>query len=309
MTDPPRLLDFIDEHRTEEDCWQYLREARWGPDGFTCPDCGESEHWGFIEPRDLFECYECHKQTSVTAGTILQDTKLDLRTWFLAIYHVVTTKKGISEPELARKLGVHAETAHNLRQKVYRILRAARQDPLTGIVEADETYVGGKRPEDDSGRGTSKATVVALVENKGDHAGDLHLHHLPTAGGESLRPAVRGHVHPGTTLWTDDWKGYNDLDAYDREIRQPNREEGERMHDVLPWSHTVFSNLKRVLYGVHAYVEDWNVQPYLDAFSYRFNHRAILGEALERALRTIVETPPRPNERLTRAGQQGRVAA
>jgi len=70
------------------------------------------------------------------------------------------------------------------------------------------------------------------------------------------------------------------------------------MHDVLPWSHTVFSNLKRVLYGVHAYAEDGAVQPYLDAFTFRFNHRPFLGKALDKALNGIVETPPRPNERL-----------
>lgn len=80
------------------------------------------------------------------------------------------------------------------------------------------------------------------------------------------------------------------------------------MHDVLPWSHTVFSNLKRVLYGVHAYVEDWNVQPYLDAFTFRFNHRPFLGRALDKALKGIVETLPRPNERLKCAGQSGLAA-
>lgn len=305
MSNPPSLIEFVEQHPTEEDCWQFLRQARWGEQGFTCPACGEDEHWGRIRTRDLFECYECHKQTSVTAGTILQDTKLDLKTWFLAIYHVVVTKKGISEPELARKLGVHAETAHNLRQKVYRILRYVEQRPLQGIVEADETYVGGKRPDDPSGRGTSKAPVVALVESKGTHAGDLHLRHVPDAGAETLGAVVRDRVETGAVVWTDGWHGYRGLDAYTREVRQPDRDEGEEMHDVLPWSHTVFGNLKRVLYGVHSYVEDWNVQPYLDAFTFRFNHRPFLGRALEKALSGVVETPPRPNDRLKRSGQLG----
>jgi hypothetical protein len=108
-------------------------------------------------------------------------------------------------------------------------------------------------------------------------------------------------VQAGSTLWTDDWDGSNGLAAYDREVRQP--DDDEEMHDVLPWSHTVFSNLKRVLYGVHAYVEDGTVQPYLDAFTFRFNHRAKIGQALDKALAGIVGTPPRPNERLTRTGQ------
>jgi predicted RNA-binding Zn-ribbon protein involved in translation (DUF1610 family) len=94
----PSLIEFVNEHPSEEDCWQFLREHRWGNNGFTCPNCGEDEHWGFIQTRKLFECYECRKQTSVTAGTILQDTKLDLQTWFLAIYHVVKTKRGSVSP-------------------------------------------------------------------------------------------------------------------------------------------------------------------------------------------------------------------
>jgi len=89
-------------------------------------------------------------------------------------------------------------------------------------------------------------------------------------------------------------------------VRQP--DDDEEMHDVLPWSHTVFSDLKRVLYGVHAYVEDGTVQPYLDAFTFRFNHRLILGKALHKALGGIVETSPQPNDRLKRSGQLGAAA-
>ncbi|PSG96981.1 hypothetical protein BRD56_07840 [Thermoplasmatales archaeon SW_10_69_26] len=202
MTDDalPSLTEFVNTHPTEEDCWQYLREHRWGKDGFTCPDCGEDEPWGLIQTRHVFECYACRKQTSVTAGTILQDTKLDLQTWFLAIYHVIKTKKGITEPELARTLGVHAETAHNIRQKIYRILRRAQQRSLDGVGEADETYVGGKRPDDSSGRGTSKQCVVALVDNKDEEAGNLHLQCVPGAGGENLAPTVRVRVQEGSML-------------------------------------------------------------------------------------------------------------
>ena len=86
-------------------------------------------------------------------------------------------------------------------------------------------------------------------------------------------------------------------------MRQP--DDDEEMHDVLPWTHTGFSNLKRVLPNVHAYVEDWNVQPYLDAFTFRFSHRSQLGQALDKALAGIADTLPRPNDRLRRSGQVG----
>jgi Zn finger protein HypA/HybF involved in hydrogenase expression len=74
----PSLIEFVNQHPTEDDCWHYLPEQRWGDDGFECPDCGEDEHRDPIETCNLFECYACHKQTSITAGTILQVTKLDL---------------------------------------------------------------------------------------------------------------------------------------------------------------------------------------------------------------------------------------
>ena len=111
-------------------------------------------------------------------------------------------------------------------------------------------------------------------------------------------------MQAGSRVRTDDGDGDNDLDAYDRQVRDPDAiEDTEHMHDVLPWSHTVFSNPKRVLYGVHAYVEDGTVQPYLDAFTFRFNHRPFLGKALDKALSGIATTPPRPNERLQCSGQ------
>lgn len=304
MTNAPSLLEFLGQHPTEEDCWHYLRQARWGQNGFQCPHCGEADHWGLIEPRRLFECYECNRQTSVTAGTILHSTNLDLRTWFLAIYHVVATKKGISEPELARKLGVHPDTAHHLRQKIYRILRHATGDrtPLTGVIEADETYVGGTR-SDERGRGTSKPEVVALVEAHPDHAGSLHLEEVEVSSRDNVHPIIQAHVQDGARLKTDEHEAYDHLDHIDRTIMEPDWEADEHFHDVLPWSHLVFSNLKRVLYGVHAYVEDWNIQPYLDAFSYRFNHRGCLDEGLEKALRTMASTPPHPNASLQRSAQ------
>lgn len=299
MTDLPGLLDFLDQHPTETDCWHFLRQARWGENQFECPDCGETDHWGLIQPRRLFECYDCGRQTSLTAGTILQDTKLDLRTWFLALYHVVATKKGITIPELARKLDVTQETAHHVRQKAYRILRHTAGDraPFTGVIEADETYVGGTR-SNERGRGTSKPEVVALVEAYDDHAGGLHLQEVDVSSRPNVHPLIHEHVQDQAQLRTDAHEAYDHLETVDREIVQPDWDAGEHFHDVLPWSHIVFSNLKRVLYGVHAYIEDWNIQPYLDAFSYRFNHRGCLGAGLEKALRGVVSTPPYPNASL-----------
>jgi hypothetical protein len=106
--------------------------------------CNENQHWGFIKTRKRWGCYACGHQCSVTSQTIMQDTKLDLQTWFLAAYVVSTTKKGISSHELARKLDVKQETAGSLQQRLARVVSTPRGRRLFGLVEADETYVGGR---------------------------------------------------------------------------------------------------------------------------------------------------------------------
>jgi transposase-like protein len=205
MSNPPGLLTFYNEYGNEDACWNRLRQARWGPDGFTCPDCGEDEHWGLIQMRNLFQCHACGKQTSVTAGTILEDTKLDLVQWFLAAYLVYTGKKGISSYELACKLDVSQRTAYYLQQKLCEAISEQRGRHLFGLVEADEAYIGPKGTTD--GRGTEKDTVLAMVEDREDNAGQLRLAHVPDATEASLQPAIPEHVEHGETVKTDGWKG------------------------------------------------------------------------------------------------------
>lgn len=152
------LHAYMEKFGTERACWNHLRRARWGPDGFECPRCGETERWGLIETRKLFQCHACRYQCSITAGTIMQDTKLPLTTWFLAARLVLTFKKGISSHELGRQLGVCQETAWYLIQRLCRVVQRSYGRELFGLVEVDETYVGGYRGERKAGRGTTRAT-------------------------------------------------------------------------------------------------------------------------------------------------------
>lgn len=291
MSDPPGLLTFYNEYGDEEACWNRLREARWGTDGFTCPACGEDDHWGFIETRKLFQCHACGKQTSVTAGTILEDTKLDLVQWFLAAYLVYTSKKGISSYELGRKLDVSQRTAYYLQQKLCEAISEQRGRHLFGLVEADEAYVGPKSTTD--GRGTEKDTVLAMVEDRGGQAGELRLEHVPGATEASLQPVLPDHVEDGETVKTDGWRGYYGLgnkQPVEHEVHVQG--EPEDAMETLPWAHIVFGNLKRVIDGTHAKVSDRALQAYLDLFSYRFNHRAFLEDGFEKGVEFLASTGP-----------------
>ena len=149
---------------TEEQCRAVVVAARW-PDGFECPACGGREH-SLVKTRGLFQCTACRRQTSPIAGTIFAATKLPLRTWFRALYHLTQTKQGISSIELGRRLGVRQSTAWTVKHKLQQVMLerdAAKQ--LTGRVEIDDAYLGGERSGGKRGRGApGKTPFVAAVE-------------------------------------------------------------------------------------------------------------------------------------------------
>src|SRR5919206_1229768 len=158
-------VEFRERFGTEEACRRALFDMRWR-EGLTCPACG---HRGFcrLKTRELFQCNRCKRQVRLTAGTVFQDTKLPLTTWFAAIYHLTQSKGGISSIELGRRLGVRQPTAWLVKHKLMRAMAAREADKpkLAGRVEMDDAYLGGERPGGKRGRGAAgKTPVVAAVE-------------------------------------------------------------------------------------------------------------------------------------------------
>src|ERR671929_2375430 len=160
---------FRERFGTEEACRQAPFEMRWR-EGLTCPGCGGSSFCQ-LRTRQLFQCDRCKKQVRLTAGTVFQDTKLPLTTWFLAIYHLTQSKNGVSSIELGRRLGVKQGTAWLMRHKLMRAMaaREAARPKLEGRVEVDDAYLGGERPGGKRGRGAAgKTPIVAAVETTPD---------------------------------------------------------------------------------------------------------------------------------------------
>lgn len=281
--------DFYDRFPDENACWTYLREQRWGPDGFECPACGETEHWGRIQTRNLFECYACGKQTSLTAGTVLEDTKLDLQTWFLAAYYILTTKKSISTPELARKVGFSERTAWFVHHKITTVLGQAQAGQLLGTVEVDEEPIGGRGiPE--GGAQDNQELVLGMVEQRDDSLGRLRLTHVPTRGRASLHPPIEQAIQPGSTVRTDRWRSYLKLEDHEHDRAPRDHRKGSSRY--IPRIHLVFGNLKNVLKGVHGWCSARKLQAYLDLFAYRFNHRDDLDGGFEQGLGLLVSSKP-----------------
>jgi transposase-like protein len=284
----PGLLEFTRNFGDDDACHEYLRLARWN-DGYECSRCGETERWIYLSDRRKYECYACNYQCSVTAGTILQDTKLPLSKWFLAAYFLLTTKKGISGPELARKLDIAQSTAWFLTQKILKVLGRDQALPLFGIIEVDETYIGGRKPGGKRGRGTTKELIVGMVEVQPGKLGRARFHHVPDATGVVLGATVRHEVQVGSIIRTDGHRSYNVLSAYDHQsIIQQDGREG---HD-MPAIHLLFSNLKRVIKGVHTHLAPNNFQPHLDLFRYRYDHRDDLWGGLYKGLLYLTQTKP-----------------
>lgn len=289
----PRILS-LDEFEAafpdEDACWNHLARARW-PNGFRCPLCDQTEH-RFLRSRRLFECLACGHQSSVTSGTLLQDTKLALRTWMRAVYLFATTKKSVSACELQRKLGLGSySTAWLLHAKIQRALKKDAQD-LRGLVEVDETFVGpvslGR-----GGRGSGKAVVAVAVEERGEHAGRLALLHVQDASSGSLAAFVQANVELGSVIKTDGWKGYARLPESGYQHAAEVEGAPERAPEVLPRMHVAAGNLKRVLDGVHAgRVSRRHLHAYLAEFAFRYNHRGHVGRAFGIALQLIAQARP-----------------
>jgi transposase-like protein len=272
MEDYPRtLLEFEQRFGTEEACLGYLFRLRW-PAGFRCPRCGHSEAWSM--KRGLRRCVRCRFETSITAGTIFQDTRKPLRLWFRAIWHLTNQKYGANALGMQRVLGFGSyQTAWTWLHKLRHAMVRPGRDPLSGLVEVDETYIGGEKPGK-RGRGAAgKALVVIMVEIKDDEIGRIRLGRVQDASGPSLESAVREGVELDSTVHTDGWVGYGGLSEMGY-VHKVVRKDAAIGTNLLPKVNRVAALLKRWLLGTYqGGIHLSHLDYYLDEFTFRFNRR------------------------------------
>lgn len=292
---PANLVEFIDWFPSDEACLEYLEVVRW-PNGFRCPRCGTEPFWP-VGRKALKECAGCHHQASATAGTIFDGTRKSLRLWFLTMWLVTAEKNGISAMGLQRELGFSRyETAWTWLHKLRRAMVRPGRDRLSGLVEIDETYVGGNA-EGPRGRGSErKCIVVVAAEEKPEGIGRIRLRRIPDASGRSLLPFVQDVVEAGSTIRTDGWTGYNRLEklGYNHDVVNLSRSE-ELANELLPHVHRVASLLKRWLLGTHqGTIGGKHLDYYLDEFTFRFNRRKSRerGKLFHRLVQQSVQVDP-----------------
>jgi hypothetical protein len=301
MDFPRTLQEFQAAFPDEEACWKALRRARW-PRGFVCPRCGETAS-SWISTRRLEQCGRCRYQCSVTAGTVFHRTRAPLLTWFWAMFFLARHKKGISALQLQRDTGVGSyQTAWTMLHKLRSALRHRPAHRLAGLVEADETYVGGPEKGRRGGREVLHKSIVAgAVEQRAHSAGRARLAVLERVRfAEDLGPFVRGVIDARrATVRTDGFPAYLALGEvgvrHDRRLQGSDR---ARSSEILPWVHTVFGNLKTWLRGTFHGVSRKHLQRYLDEFVYRFDRRWREGELFGFVLRRAAHGEPWPYRRL-----------
>lgn len=304
---PPKFdklsdMSAIDVGRlTEDEARTILEAIRW-PDGPVCPHCGvktvtrlsNSEKY-----RDgLFQCNGCRGQFTVILGTVMQGSHITLRQWVQAFHSMCSHKKGVSALQLQRNLGLRSY--HSAWFLAHRIRLAMKSDPLAsklkGIVEVDETYVGGKprkgkRDENGDlivnkrGRGTKKVPVVALVERDGR----IRTRVVEHVNANNLKAAIRENVNPKAAIQTDDLNLYDGIgQEFEGGHQTVNHSQGEYSRAGVNTNtvESFFALLKRGVHGTFHHISKTHLHRYCDEFSFRWDERKVTdGERAVEAIR------------------------
>jgi transposase-like protein len=295
---PGSLPEFEARFPDEAACARWLFGRRW-PDGFRCPGCGHAKGWELGRGALLVECARCHRQTSVTAGTVLHRSHLPLKLWFLAAWLVATHRNGISARQLGLQLGLGSyKTAWLLLRKLRHAMVDPGREPLAGLVEVDETSLPFRAKGEPARPGRShdgKLLVAGAVEIRGEGPGRVRLVAIEDYSAATLTTFVAGNVASGGTVVSDGWSGYKRL----KDVKHEPTVVGDTpAHLVLPWIHRVFANAKRWALGVYHGLRPDHLQAYLDEFVFRFNRRRTPAAAFERLLGLAVALQPAPYQML-----------
>jgi transposase-like protein len=291
-------VEFRERFGTEEACRQALFETRWR-EGLVCPACG---HRGFcaLKTRKLFQCNRCKKQVRLTAGTVFQDTKLPLTTWFAAIYHLTQAKGGISSIELGRRLGVRQPTAWLVKHKLMRAMaeREAAKPRLEGRIEIDDAYFGGERQGGKRGRGAAgKTPVVVAVETTAERKPRrLKLTVVRGFRKREVEKLAKRDFAPGSNIVSDGLSCWPAVEKAGCDHFPMVTGSGRRAANWAPfrWANTCLGNIKTAIAGTHHHVSAKHAQSYLTSFAYRFNRRFQLDSIVQRLAWAAAHATPQP---------------
>jgi transposase-like protein len=291
------LIDFLARYTTEEQCHAEFFKLKW-PNGFCCPHCGGNRYIE-LKTRKLYQCCECRHQTSLTAGTIYEQTKLPLKTWFLASYLITQSKVGISSMNLYQKLGISYNSALVLKHKLQQVmLEKERTEPLTGQILADDAYWGGELHDDKRGRGSSNKTpfIVAVQLSNEAHPQRVKFHKLDGFTKVDIAKWAKENLVSASEVTTDGLACFNAFEEAGFKHTQIITGGGANSmkNIVFLWLNIILGNLKNALRGVYHSMSQKHLPRYFAEFEYRFNRRFDLSALPKQLIADAIKTSPMP---------------
>jgi transposase-like protein len=275
QTDFPRTLQqAIIYFADPENASNFLMQMRW-PNGVECPAC-DSREVSYLSTRRVWKCKACKKQFSVKVGSIMEDSPIGLDRWLAAIWLIANAKNGISSCELARSLGMTQKSAWFVLHRIRKAMQNGSLNKLAGLVEVDETYIGGKarnmhlsKRKHLGARDTGKIAVMGLLERNGE----VRTMVVQGTKRRMLHGEVSKHVEAGSTVYSDALRSYNQLDQefVHHVINHANEYVNGHIH--TNGIENFWSLLKRSIKGTYVSVEPFHLFRYLDEQTFRFNTR------------------------------------
>lgn len=274
------IVEVIERFSDEKKCREHLAQMRWNGEA-KCPYCNHAKIYKYAD-HIRYKCSKCRQIFTVTVGTVFENSKISLRKWFLAIYTETCHKKGISSHQLGRDIGVTQKTAWFMLHRIRLTFKSKFSKKLFGLIEADETVVGGleknkhahRKTKGTQGRSTKvKSAVIGIIKR----GGEVRVATVQDVGINTLHAFIKENVHQNSLICTDEWRGYNGLAKQNFNHLRINHSKGQYARGI---AHTnsienFWSQLQRGIVGIYHSVSRKHLHRYCESFVFRYNTRKI----------------------------------
>lgn len=265
------IREFFKEYSSDDICLDHVMEVRYGKK-HVCENCGKEAKFHKLSNRKAYSCQSCGYHIYPCSGTLFEGSRTPLQLWFYAIYLFSTSRHGVPAKELERQLGITYKAAWRMAHEIRKHMGSVDGDtPLSGEVEIDETYIGGKK-SGKRGRGASGKTVLfGMMERNGDIITEV----VPDVKRKTLEPIIKENVEEGSTVHTDELRTYNNLEDHGYDHDSVNHGSGEYVRDDVHINglEGYWSNFKKSIKGTHMQISKKHLGKYAEEFEYRYNSR------------------------------------